>query len=182
MVIRSGAVARLEQEARPAMNKSEIVTLIHFNFWANNRILAACERISADEFTREHTPDSGWGSVRGMLVHTLDTEYGWRMVLQAQDGDAILQADDFGDVAALKNRWQLEQAAWFAYVDKLSEEHINQGYGDDPQRGPKVWQTIVHVVTHGIQHRSEAAALLTGYGQSPGELDFDRFLQKNSDL
>lgn len=27
--------------------------------------------------------------------------------------------------------------------------------------------------------RSEAAAILTGYGQSPGELDFDLFLREN---
>ena len=36
---------------------------------------------------------------------------------------------------------------------------------------------ILHVVTHGIQHRSEAAVSLTGYDQSPGELDFDLFLK-----
>lgn len=164
------------------MNKSDISTLIDFNFWANNRILAACERISAEEFTREHTPDPGWGSLRSILVHTLDAEYGWRSVLQAQDAADVLQASDFADVAALKVRWGRERTAWFDYVARLSEDSINLRYGDDPQRGPNVWQTIVHVITHSIQHRSEAAAILTGYGQSPGELDFDLFLQKNSDL
>jgi uncharacterized damage-inducible protein DinB len=164
------------------MNTSDISTLVHFNFWVNGRILAACERISADEFTRAHTPDPGWGSLRGILVHTLDTEFGWRTILQAQDGDEILQAGDFPDVEALKARWDRESAAWFDYVDGLSEDSIHLRYGEDPHQGPKVWQTIVHVVTHGIQHRSEAAAILTGYGQSPGELDFDRFLQENPDL
>jgi uncharacterized damage-inducible protein DinB len=164
------------------MNTSDISTLVHFNFWANDRILAACERISTDEFTRQHTPDPGWGSLRAILVHTLDTEFGWRMILQAQDGDEILQADDFAGVMALKLRWDRERAAWFDYAAGLSDESIHLRYGEDPHQGPKVWQTIVHVVTHGIQHRSEAAGILTGYGQSPGELDFDRFLQENPDL
>ena len=39
-----------------------------------------------------------------------------------------------------------------------------------------LWHCLVHVVNHGTQHRSEAAAILTGYGCSPGELDFTVFL------
>lgn len=35
----------------------------------------------------------------------------------------------------------------------------------------------MHVVIHGVQHRSEAAAILTDYGWSPGDLDFDVFLK-----
>ncbi len=165
------------------MNKSDIVTLVHFNFWANARILSACERISAGDFTRQQIPDPGWGSLRGILVHTLDTEYGWRCVLQAQAAQEILEADDFDDAAALKSRWEAERAAWMDYLDQLSDERLNRMYGDQHPagllNGPMVWQTILHVVAHGIQHRSEAAAILTGCGQPPGELDFDLFLQEN---
>jgi len=164
------------------MNKNDIATLIHFNFWANDRILTACKRISAHEFRRLHTPDPGWGSLRGILVHTLDTEYGWRSVLQALDADDILEADDFADVVALKSRWDIECAAWFDYVASLSDENVNLGYGDDPPNGLKVCQTILHVVTHGIQHRSEAATILSGFGQSPGELDFDLFLREKPEF
>ena len=31
-----------------------------------------------------------------------------------------------------------------------------------------------------MQHRSEAAALLTSYGQSPGEIDFTVFLNERA--
>lgn len=34
----------------------------------------------------------------------------------------------------------------------------------------------MHVVNDLTHHRSEAAAMLTGYGQSPGELDFDQYV------
>lgn len=163
------------------MNASDITMLIRFNFWANSRILAACETLTSDEFTRQVTPDPGWGSLRGILVHTLDTEYGWRAVLQQQETNNILQASDFADVGALITRWDIERAAWLGYVTGLSTKRINQGYGDGSPNGPQVWQTIMHVIMHGIQHRSEAAAILTGYGYSPGELDFDVFLQENSE-
>ena len=158
------------------MNNQEIGTLIRFNFWANGRLLTACQQLTTDQFTREVTPDPGWGSLRGVLVHMLDTEYGWRSVLQAQE-DVILEAADFADVVALEARWTVEEAAWLAYLSTLSNDDLHQGYGKDRQNGPKVWQTIMHVITHSIQHRSEAAFILTGYGHSPGELDFDLFLK-----
>jgi uncharacterized damage-inducible protein DinB len=33
------------------MHKTEIETLVAYNFWANDRILNACERIPTDAFT-----------------------------------------------------------------------------------------------------------------------------------
>ena len=163
------------------MNKDAISTLIHFNFWANGRILTTCKQLTPDQFTQTVTPDPGWGSLRGILVHTLDTEFGWRSVLQAQNADTILNETDFTDVAALSARWDIEKVAWFDYLTQLSDENLNQGYGQESQTGPKVWQTIMHVILHGNQHRAEAAAILTGYGHSPGELDFDIFLQEHSE-
>ncbi len=99
------------------MNKNDIITLINFNFWANSRILTACKLISVEEFTRPVTPDPGWGSLRGILVHTLDTEYGWRSALQAFAEDHILNENDFSDVEGLKIHWEKERSAWFDYVD-----------------------------------------------------------------
>jgi uncharacterized damage-inducible protein DinB len=163
------------------MNQSDIVTLIQFNFWANERILAACAHLSADQFTRHVTPDPGWGSLRGILVHALDAEYGWRCVLQGQEEEeGVLDSADFPDPAALQARWQIEHAAWCDYLAGLSDAQLNQGHGADPRQGPNVWQTILHVVMHGIQHRSEAAAILTDCGHSPGELDFYRFLRSRA--
>lgn len=159
------------------MNERDLATLIRFTFWADRRLLAACDRLTPDEFTRDLTPDPGWGSLRGVLVHLLDTAYGWRSILQGQKPATILEASDFADVAALKARWEVEEAAWLDYVASLSGERIDQGQGDDAPDGLALWQTIMHVVIHGIQHRSEAAFILTGLGQSPGELDFDLFVQ-----
>jgi uncharacterized damage-inducible protein DinB len=161
------------------MHKTDISTLIDYNIWADSRILTACENAAQDEFTREITPNPGWHSLRGILVHALDTEYGWRSTLQAQDASEILEEADFADVATLRTRWETEHAAWLAYKADLTEDTLNKGHGNDPETSPKVWQTIVHVINHGTQHRSEAAAILTGYGRSPGELDFDTFLAEH---
>jgi len=161
------------------MDKTEITALIAYNFWANKRILDKCELVALEDLTRLPVPDPGRGSLRGILVHALDAEMGWRSILQFHEDTPILDEQSFGDIAAVKARWDVEQNAWFAYAATLRPEDLNTSYKAGPGKSPKVWQIIVHVVNHGTQHRSEAAAILTGYGFSPGELDFDLFLQEN---
>lgn len=158
------------------MHKSDIETLIAYNFWADNEILNACERISTADFMRPVTPDPGWHSLRGTLVHLLDTEYGWRVALQSLPDAGVLDEADFPDVDSLKARWQAEESAWRSYIAGLDEAALNAVWHEAENIQRTRWQTILHVINDGTHHRSEAAAMLTGYGQSPGELAFERYL------
>jgi uncharacterized damage-inducible protein DinB len=54
---------------------------------------------------------------------------------------------------------------------------MTQGLLDHVHEGIAVWQMLAHVINHGTQHRSEAAALLTTAGRSPGELDMIVYLE-----
>jgi uncharacterized damage-inducible protein DinB len=38
------------------------------------------------------------------------------------------------------------------------------------------WQMLQHLLLHSMQHRSEAALMLTDYGHSPGDIDFLFFI------
>lgn len=158
------------------MYKTDIETLIAYNFWADNEILAACAHISAADFIRPVTPDPGWHSLRGTLVHLLDTEYGWRVALQNLADAGVLHEDDFPDVASLRARWQAEETAWQAYIASLDDAALNAVWREEETIQRTRWQTILHVINDGTYHRSEAAAMLTGFGHSPGELDFEGYL------
>ncbi len=163
------------------MYTSDILALVQYNFWANAQILRVAEKISPKQFLAPMMPDPGWGNIRGTLVHTLDTEYGWRNLVQFGKPTPEIPEADFPDVASVAARWDEERVEWLAYIASLDDASLNGFYtylgSDGATRKRRVWQTIVHVVNHGTQHRSEVAAFLTGYGSSPGELDFGLFLR-----
>ena len=163
------------------MNKESIGTLIHYNYWANERILDMSERLTREQLTATLTPDPGWGSLRGILVHILDVEYGWRTTLQSLPDDGVMNPQDFADVNAIRRRWLTEKDAWMSYLDSLDDDILIGRHGDDRNAGPLVWQTIMHVMLHSGQHRAEAAYILTGCGHSPGELDFAMYMKQHRD-
>lgn len=158
------------------MHITDISTLVSYTFWADMRLLKACARLSDADFIRVVSPDPGWHSVRGTLVHALDTAYGWRMALEGADETGILNETDFVDVASITQRWEAEQRAWHAYMAQLSNDELNAVWWSNGESSRTRWQTIMHVINDMTHHRSEVAAMLTGYGQSPGELDFDQYV------
>jgi uncharacterized damage-inducible protein DinB len=164
------------------MDPENILDLLGYNYWANDIILDAAGRVTPAQFVAAVTPNAGRDSLRGILVHALDTEIGWRQTVQNLDLSPDLVEQDFPDMATLKAAWAVERDNWFSFCRSLDRQALNAPYtyqfGSGPARTRVVWQTIVHVINHGTQHRSEAAQLLTAYNQSPGDLDFNYYLHQ----
>src|SRR5207248_11666353 len=61
------------------------------------------------------------------------------------------------------------------FLAGLTEADLERDYARERPDGRvyvyKLWQMLLHVANHGTQHRSEVAAMLTGFGRSPGNLD-----------
>ena len=120
--------------------------------------------------------------MHGALVHTLEAEYFWRILITENRFAEELTAADLPTLADIENRWREEQAAMRAYLTGLSDADLTHivSYTNDEGvlRERVLWHCLAHVVNHGTQHRSECAAMLTEFGHSPGDLDFTRFLNE----
>jgi uncharacterized damage-inducible protein DinB len=127
------------------------------------------------------------------MVHILDNIWQQRITLQGYyqlplaDETAYdateLHEDAFPTLAMLQERWMMEQQEMRAYLDTLTEETLNSTIRyviPGVVRERVVWHILIDVIIHATQHRSEAAMLLTGYGQSPGDFDFTMSLSKRA--
>jgi uncharacterized damage-inducible protein DinB len=162
------------------MNKKDIHLLYDYNRWANARILDAAAKISEAQFLAPTTFPHG--GLRGTLVHTLFAEWIWRLRWQGSAPNVRLEPQDFPTVAHLKTRWLAEEMKLMEFVDGLTEKRLKAEFDYISTEGRAhrrvVWEAMAHLVNHGTQHRSEAAAMLTAMGHSPGDIDLIVFLNE----
>ena len=163
------------------MNIKDILLIYEYNYWANKKILTASVNVTHEQFSAPAA--FPYGGLHGTLLHTLDSEWGWRVLFQKIEDASELLPSDYPSLTAIKVRWQEEETAMRAYLANLRDEdmesHVRYTTDGGIQRDRILWHALLHVVNHGTQHRSEAAALLTDYGHSPGELDFTIFLNEH---
>ena len=155
------------------MNKQDILVLYKYNQWANAKILNVAAQVTLEPFL---APASfPHGGLRGTLVHTLSAEWIWRTRWEGTSPTHPLKAEEFPDFESLHTRWQAEETRLMSFVNDISDERLNNTFDYRNTSGKPftrvLWQTMVHVVNHGTQHRAEAAAILTDLGHSPGDLD-----------
>jgi len=164
------------------VNVRDILTLYDYNYWATRQILTASACVSPEQF--QAPTAHSFGSLRGTLVHTLDGECAWRMLYQHQTLAYFraMKEEAFPTLDVVEQRWNEEERAMRDYLASLSDDDMNEYIRYTTPEGHKrerlLWHCLLHVVNHGTQHRSEAAVILTGYGCSPGELDFTAFLNE----
>src|SRR5512138_3195128 len=115
------------------MKIDEIKLLYGYNDWADTRLLAACARVSPEQYA---TPNSyGRGGLRAMMVHILDNLWQQRITLQGYYQEPLaneaayeateLHEDALPTFSMLQERWLIEQREMQAYLDTLNEETLN---------------------------------------------------------
>ena len=161
------------------MNKQDILVLYQYNQWANAKILNAAANVTHDQYL---APASfPHGGLRGTLVHALFAEWIWRKRWEGISPTQRLKPEDFPTLESLHARWLQEEKQLMVFAEGVTDEKLNNTFSYTNTSGKPftkiLWQAMAHLVNHGTQHRTEAAAILTDLGHSPGDIDLIYFLE-----
>jgi uncharacterized damage-inducible protein DinB len=151
-----------------------IRSLYHYNDWANYRILITTSGLTPEQFLSP--VGLSYSSVRDTLVHTMSAEWIWLLRWKGTSPSAMLELTDFPNLESIQTRWGTIKAETQQFIDQLNPLQLGEVVSYVNTRGEKwsypLWQQMIHQVNHATQHRSEVAAIITYFGNSPGDLDY----------
>lgn len=148
------------------MNLQDLDTLLDYHYWARDRMLDALEPLTAEQFTRDL--GSSFTSIRDTVAHIYAAEWAWYRRWQGESPTALLPADLFPDVAAIRRQWSELEAKVRAFLGSLGDEGITRIIeykllSGAPGASP-VWQMVQHVVNHASYHRGQVTTMLRQIG------------------
>lgn len=161
------------------MNQLDAIrTLYGYNRWATWQMIEQSALLSPEEFS--FPDDTPFGSIRNELVHLFDAQWGWIDICNSslrgvpRSVPDLIPAD-YLDVESVRLLWERVECATDQFLSDLSNSDLERVI--DPQfdwgdASAPLWVTLMHLVNHGTQHRSEIAMKLTNLGHSPGMVDF----------
>ena len=154
--------------------KEILISLIDYDDWATTRLLELAARLPLEQLLAP--AEVNHGSLHALLFHILRTNYLWRSLIHTGKQPPKLSLEMFPDISSLQGFWLKESELLREVAAKMSPLELAQEVKIVDWQGNEqhfiAWQMLVHTLLHGMQHRSEAASLLTKFGYSPGDIDF----------
>jgi uncharacterized damage-inducible protein DinB len=153
--------------------QDDVVALFAYDRWANTKILEACRKLTAEQFTAEPVP--GWSSVRSTVFHiAMATEWNLRPLAGDPDDRMPIEAD----APTVDDAARLLEQAYRRLEDlrpTLTPERLNTLL---TVRGPGYkftlprWAILRHIVNHATYHRGQVASKLRRFDIKPPNTDF----------
>jgi uncharacterized damage-inducible protein DinB len=153
------------------MNLPDLQTLVDYHYWARDRLLASLETLTPDQYNRDL--GSSFTSIRETITHIYAAEWAWYHRWKGESPTALLPADRFADLAALRAAWNDLEPKLRSYVDGLGDGGVGRIVEYKLLSGQAgaspVWQMVQHVVNHASYHRGQITTMLRQIGAAPAK-------------
>lgn len=163
------------------MTTSELTILVDYHYWARDRMLAAIEPLSTEQFTREL--GNSFSSIRDTVSHLHGAEWVWLLRLQGKSPTALLPHERFPDLGAARSAWAESEAGLRAFVAGLDAAALDRTLDYRLLNGApgssRVWHIVQHLVNHATYHRGQVTTMLRQLGAaSPRSQDLIAFYRE----
>lgn len=162
------------------MNTQHIGYLFDYTNWANRLILDAAETVSVEEQLRDRGVSHQ--SIHGTLLHMLFAEWVWLARWNGSSPTTHLRAEEFPDLASIRNYWRQIEAERADFLASLTEEVLQTDltYRDmaGNEHTNRLGLLMQHVVNHATLHRGQVVAMIRALGMKPPATDFLFFFRK----
>jgi uncharacterized damage-inducible protein DinB len=153
------------------MNLQDLRAMLDYHYWARDRLLDALDPLTADQLNRDL--GSSFKSIRETVIHTYAAEWAWHSRWQGHSPTALLPADQFPDIAAVRRAWSQHEGDMRAFLDGLGEDGVSRVFEYtliSGQAGASpLWQMLQHVVNHASYHRGQVTTMLRQLGATPAK-------------
>jgi uncharacterized damage-inducible protein DinB len=153
------------------MTLQDLRTMLDYHYWARDRLLEALEGLTPEQLTRDL--GSSFKSIHDTMVHTYAAEWAWYSRWNGTSPTALLPADQFPDLAAIRRSWTELEANVRAFLDRLGEGGIERVFDYTLLSGhagsTPFWQMLQHVVNHASYHRGQVTTMLRQIGAAPAK-------------
>ncbi len=151
---------------------STLQELISYNYWARDRQLQLCAKLSQEQLQRN--VGGSFGSLRNTLVHLMGVEWVWLERLQGCSPRA-LPWPELAGIPEISQRWAGVERDLRNYVAGVNEETLVQSFTYTNFAGqtwtyPR-WRAILHLINHQSYHRGQVTLLLRLLGAEPPPID-----------
>lgn len=150
------------------MNLETIRPLCDYHYWANEKLLGVCDRLTAEQFTRDL--HGSFSSIQAIWAHMLTVDAAWleRFVDEKQPRTA---PQEIPDAAAARERWLSLLPKYRLLVDRTTESDLNRIISFRAKDGMDYSFTLgvclTHLFNHGTYHRGQIADRLRQVGEVP---------------
>lgn len=150
-----------------------IRTMLAYHYAYHRRLWECIMALTDDQFTTE-IPYSH-GSIRNHMVHLANVDRGWLRGLQEDPNPRAGRWNpaDYPTRESARAIWEQAAAEVTDYAAHLTDADLERQPAGMPMT---VWQTLLHLVNHGTDHRAQVLRALYDFGAPTFEQDFAYYM------
>ncbi len=163
------------------MNITYLQQMYDYNYWANRQVWDCILALSDADF-KKHL-DYSIGSIHIQITHLIAVESWWFKYL-ATDDIEFDEIENYPTRDAIRQHWDGVETMVRNYLANLTETELERTvrppFWNEEYQAIKVWEAIMQVSYHSLDHRAQILAGLHSLGAPTVAQDFLNYLRADS--